>query len=388
MAIPISYNIRNLIVRKTSTIMTALGIALTVAVLLAVLALVEGLRTAFKATSNPAHILVTRKGATSELVSSVSRTTFQDMKAKPGIARTKSGEPMASLEMVTVIALPTPDNPSGVNINVRGVTPIGIEIRDGVKIDSGRWFTPGRREVVVGKNLVKRFPDTQLGSKMQFGKGDWEVVGIMSQGTSAVNSELWVDLNQGASDYNRSEMLSSVLIRAVDVAAVQSLINELKADQRLNVSAITEQKYYDDQMVSAAPMQFLGMFVAVIMAVGSCFAAMNTMYASVSRRAREVGTLRVLGFSRGGILTSFFLESLLLSAIGGLIGCILVLPLNNIQTSLGNFITFSETSFSFRVTPLIMLMGVTFAVILGAIGGIFPARMAAKKEILNALREI
>ena len=388
MAIPISYNIRNLIVRKTSTIMTALGIALTVAVLLAVLALVEGLRTAFKATSNPAHVLVTRKGATSELVSSVSRTAFQDMKFKPGITRTKSGEPMASLEMVTVIALPTPDNPSGVNINVRGVTPIGIEIRDGVKIDSGRWFTPGRREVVVGKNLVKRFPDTQLGSKMQFGKGDWEVVGIMSQGTSAVNSELWVDLNQGASDYNRSEMLSSVLIRAVDAAAVQSLINELKADQRLNVSAITEQKYYDDQMVSAAPMQFLGMFVAVIMAVGSCFAAMNTMYASVSRRAREVGTLRVLGFSRGGILTSFFLESLLLSAIGGLIGCILVLPLNNIQTSLGNFITFSETSFSFRVTPLIMLIGVTFAIILGAIGGIFPARMAAKKEILNALREI
>ena len=210
MAIPISYNIRNLIVRKTSTIMTALGIALTVAVLLAVLALVEGLRTAFKATSNPAHVLVTRKGATSELVSSVSRTTFQDMKFKPGIARTKSGEPMASLEMVTVIALPTPDNPSGVNINVRGVTPIGIEIRDGVKIDSGRWFTAGRREVVVGKNLVKRFPETQLGSKMQFGKGDWEVVGIMSQGTSAVNSELWVDLNQGASDYNRSEMLSSV----------------------------------------------------------------------------------------------------------------------------------------------------------------------------------
>lgn len=388
MAIPISYNIRNLVVRKTSTIMTALGIALTVAVLLAVLALVEGLRTAFKATSNPAHVLVTRKGATSELVSSVSRTTFQEMKFKPGIARSKSGEPMASLEMVTVIAIPTPDNPSGVNINVRGVTPIGLEIRDGIKIDAGRWFTPGRREVVVGKNLVKRFPQIQLGNKMQFGKGDWEIVGIMSQGTSAINSELWVDLNQGSSDYNRSEVLSSVLIRAVDAAAVQSLINELKADQRLNVSAITEQKYYDDQMVSAAPMQFLGMFVAVIMAVGSCFAAMNTMYASVARRAREVGTLRVLGFSRGGILTSFFLESLLLSAIGGLIGCILVLPLNNIQTSLGNFVTFSETSFSFRVTPIIMIIGVTFAIVLGAIGGIFPARMAAKKEILNALREV
>lgn len=294
---------------------------------------------------------------------------------------------MASLEVVTVIALPTEDNPSGNNVNLRGVTPIGIEIRDGLKIDSGRWFTPGRREVVVGKGISSRYPGTRIGDKIRFGKGDWEVVGVMSQGTSAVNSELWVDLNQAASDYNRSDVLSSVLIRAVDAAAVQSLINDLKADQRMNMTAITEKEYYDQQMISAAPIQFLGTFIAIIMAIGSCFAAMNTMYASVARRAREVGTLRVLGFSRGGILTSFFVESLVLSAIGGVIGCILVLPLNNITTGLGNFITFSETSFSFRVTPVIMATGVIFAVILGAIGGIFPARTAARKEILNALRE-
>ena len=314
MAIPISYNLRNLIVRKTTTIMTALGIALTVAVLLSVLALVEGLRTAFKATANPNHVLVTRKGATSELVSGMSRTVYQDLKFKPGIARTQAGEPMASLEMVTVIVLPTSDNPAGNNVNLRGVSPIGLEIRDGLKIDSGRWFTPGRREVVVGKNIASRYAGAQIGNKLQFGKGDWEIVGVMSQGSSAINSELFVDLNQAASDYNRSEVLSSILIRAVDSAAVQSLVNDLKADQRLNVDAITEQQYYENQMVSAAPIRFLGTFVAVIMAIGSCFAAMNTMYASVARRAREVGTLRVLGFSRGGILLSFFLESLLLSA--------------------------------------------------------------------------
>ena len=388
MAIPISYNWRNLIVRKTTTIMTALGIALTVAVLLSVLALVEGLRTAFKATANPNHVLVTRKGSTSELVSGMSRTVFQDLKFKPGIAKSKSGEPMASLELVTVIVLPTPENPAGNNVNLRGVTPIGLEIRDGLKIDSGRWFAPGRREVVVGRNIPSRYHGTQIGDKLHFGKGDWEIVGVMSQGSSAVNSELFVDLNQAAADYNRPDVLSSILIRAVDNVTVQSLVNELKADQRLNVDAITEQQYYDNQMISAAPIRFLGTFVAIIMAVGSCFAAMNTMYASVARRAREVGTLRVLGFSRGGILLSFFLESLLLSALGGLIGCILVLPLNNITTGLGNFITFSETSFSFRVTPLIMAIGVSFAVFLGAIGGIFPARMAARKEILNALREI
>jgi putative ABC transport system permease protein len=387
MAIPVSYNLRNLVVRKTTTVMTALGIALTVAVLLSVLALVQGLRTAFKATANPLHILITRKGATSELVSGLPRASFQVIKAKPGIARNAKGEPMASLEMITVITLPSEDNPSGNNINLRGVPPMGIEIRDGLKIDSGRWFTPGRREVVVGKGLAERYPGVQIGNKLSLGKGEWEIVGIMSQGKSAINSELWVDLEQGASEYNRSEVLSSALVRAVDAAGVQSLINNLKAEQQLNVDAQTEQKYYDAQMVSAAPLQFLGTFVAVIMAVGSCFAAMNTMYASVARRAREVGTLRVLGFSRGSILTSFFLESLLLSAIGGIIGCILVLPLNNISTGLGNFITFSETSFSFQVTPLIMAIGVGFAIVLGAIGGIFPARTAAKKEILNALRE-
>ena len=388
MAIPVSYNVRNLVVRKTTTIMTALGIGLTVAVLLSVLALVEGLRTAFKATSNPLHVLVTRKGATSELVSSVSRASFQDMKFKPGIAQSKSGEPMASLELVSVVVLTSPENPAGQNINLRGVTPLGIEIRDGLKLDSGRWFTPGRREVVVGKSIASRYSGAKVGDKLKFAKGDWEVVGIMSQGTSAVNSEMWVDLNQAASDYNRSEVLSSVLVRATDSAAVQSLINNIKADQRLNMDAITEQEYYDKQMVSAAPIQFLGTFIAIIMAVGSCFAAMNTMYAAVARRAREIGTLRVVGFSRGGILFSFFVESLLLSILGGILGCLLVLPLNNITTGLGNFVTFSETSFSFRVTPFIMLAGVLFAAFLGAIGGFFPARMAAKKEILVALREV
>jgi ABC-type antimicrobial peptide transport system permease subunit len=174
----------------------------------------------------------------------------------------------------------------------------------------------------------------------------------------------------------------------VDEPGVTALINDLSNDQRLNVDAKTEKVYYNAQMVAAAPVQFLGTFVAIIMAVGSCFAAMNTMYAAVARRAREVGTLRVLGFSRGGILFSFFVESLMLSILGGLIGIALVLPLNNVTAAMGNFVTFSETSFNFRVTPMIMVVGIVFAIILGAIGGIFPARSAARKEILTALREM
>ena len=388
MAIPLAYNLRNLTVRKTTTLMTALGVALTVAVLLAVLALVAGLRTAFQASGNPLQVLVMRKSSTAELNSNFSRAAYQDLKFKTGIARNKAGEPMASLEMVTVINLESVDSPSGMNVTLRGISPVGLEMRDGLKIDSGRWFQSGRREIVVGKSIAKRYPNAHIGDKLRFGRGDWEVVGVMSAGDSAVNSEVFGDLNQVSSDYNRSEVLSSALVRANDEIAAAALINDLKADQKLNVDAISEKAYYASQTNSAAPIEYLGIFVAIIMTVGSCFAAMNTMYAAVARRAKEIGTLRVLGFSRGGILLSFFVESLLLSGLGGIIGCILVLPLNNITTGIGSFTTFSEISFQFRVTPLIMLTGVLFGIFMGAIGGLFPARNAAKKEILVALREV
>ena len=372
MAIPIAYNIRNLSVRKTTTLMTALGIALTVAVLLAVLALVGGLSTAFESTGNPLQILILRKSATSELSSNFTRQSYQDLKFKPGIARSKNGEPMASLEMVTVINLESPENPSGMNVTLRGLPPAGMEMRDNLKLETGRWFQPGHREIVVGKSVAKRYPAAKLGGKLRFGRGDWEVVGTMSAGDSAVNSEIWADLNQTSSDYNRSEVLSSALVRATDPVAATALINDLKADQRLNVDAIPEKEYYESQTNAAAPVKFLGIFISIIMMVGSCFAAMNTMYAAVSRRSKEIGTLRVLGFSKGGILLSFFLESVLLSILGGILGCLLVLPLNNITTGIGSFVTFSEVAFQLRVTPQIMLIGVLFAVFMGAMGGFFP----------------
>jgi putative ABC transport system permease protein len=236
--------------------------------------------------------------------------------------------------------------------------------------------------------LERRYPLAKMGSKISFGRGEWEVVGIMDAGRSAANSEMFVDLNQIALDQNRAEALSSALLRATDEVAAQALINDLTNDRRLNVDAKTEKSYYESQTASGAPLQFLGTFVAVIMAIGSSFAAMNTMYAAVSRRSAEIGTLRVLGFSRFGILTSFFLESLLLSLIGGLIGCLLVLPLNNFSTGIGNFVTFSEITFEFRVTPVIMLIGIAFALVMGALGGLFPAASAARKQILAALRAV
>lgn len=387
MAIPVSYNFRNLVVRKTTTVITALGIALTVAVLLAVLALVNGLKTAFQSSGNPLQILVMRKGATAELSSGVTRQQFQDLKSMAGIAR-DGDEPMASLEMVTVINLPSVDSPSGMNVTVRAILPVGIKMRDGLKLQDGRWFQAGRREVVVGKSIAKRYPGAQMGKKLRFGRGEWEVVGVMDGGQSSVNSEIFGDLNQVSSDFNRADGLSSILLRATDAATVPALVNSLNDDRRLAVLAETEKSYYESQTNSGALLQFLGVFIAIIMAVGSSFAAMNTMYAAVARRSTEIGTLRVLGFSKGSIMLSFLFESLLLAGLGGLIGCLLVLPLNNITTGIGSFVTFSEIAFNFRVSPPIMLAGITFALIMGAVGGLFPARMAARKEILVALREI
>jgi len=214
------------------------------------------------------------------------------------------------------------------------------------------------------------------------------VVGVMDGGRSSVNSEIFGDLNQTSSDFNRADGLSSVLIRATDAATVPALVNSLNDDRRLGVLAQTEKSYYEAQTNSGAVLQYLGVFISIIMAVGSSFAAMNTMYAAVARRSREIGTLRVLGFSRGSILFSFLIESVCLSVLGGLLGCLLVLPLNNITTGIGSFVTFSEIAFNFRVSPEIMLIGVLFALVMGTLGGVFPARMAARKEILTALREI
>lgn len=383
MAIPISYNLRNLAVRKTTTLLTALGIALTVAVLLSVLALVSGLRAAFEATGNPLHLLVMRKGASSELMSVVMRSTFQDIKSHAGIARMPDGTPMASLEMVTVIALD--DEAGETNVNLRALTPVGIAMRGQIRLAQGRWFSPGKREVVVGKAVAERHPSARLGRKIFFGRGEWAVVGVMDGGRSAYNSEVFADLNLASADYQRTEALSSVLIRAEPEHLV-ALRRSLEDDRRLNALVQSEKEYYASQTTAAIPVQFMGMLVAVIMAVGSSFAAMNTMFSAVARRAAEIGTLRVLGFSRGGILVSFLIESLLLALAGGVAGCLLVLPLNNVTTGIGSFTSFSETAFHFYVSPAIMAAGVLFALIIGAIGGLFPAREAAKKEILSALR--
>jgi len=386
MPIPLSYNFRNLAVRRVTTTMTALGTALSVAVLVAVLALVQGLHTSFEIAGNPSDILVMRKGSTSELTSVITRANFQDIKTMPGILKNAAGQPLASLEMVTIINLASPGG-EDMNVNVRGVTPIAFEMRDQVRLAEGRWFQSGRREVVVGKSLADRFAVARIGQKLRFGQanGVWTIVGVMDGGRSVFNGEIWTDLNQISADDRRADFLSSTLLRA-EPGQAQALITTLEKDPKFNVLAEPEQRYYADQMVDARPIQFMGMLVAVIMAVGSVFAAMNTMYAAVARRSAEIGTLRVLGFSRRSILSSFVLESVFLAVMGGAVGCVLALPLNYINTDVGSFTTWSHFTFNFNVNAQVMAIGMIFALFIGAVGGFLPARNAAKRQIIAALR--
>lgn len=386
MTVPLSYNIRNLAVRKTTALMTAFGIALSVAILVASLALVDGLRMVFANTANRLQLLVLRKGTNSELASAVSTEDFAIIRSKSGIATDRTGQPLASQELINVANLPSSENPKGMNVTVRGLSPVGIEMRN-VRLEAGRWFQTGQREVVVGKAVADRYPSARIGNRIRFGKGEWQITGVMDGGQSALNSEIWGDFSQISADYNRQESSSSVLLRGTDPVSLDGLKHSIADDPRLNASTITESDYYRAQTSSGAPLEFLGLLVSVIMAIGSAFATANIMYAAVARRGKEIGTLKTLGFSERSILISFLSESVLLAALAGSLGCAMALPLNWLTTGVGNMASFSEIAFRFHVSAAALLSGLAFAVVLGAVGGVLPAQAAARKEILVALRE-
>lgn len=387
MDVPIIYNLRNLIERKATTLMTAVGIGLTVAVLVTSLALTAGLKSVFGGSGDPRQVLVLRKGVNAELTSTVSDEAYQIIRRLPGIAAAPNGEPMVSPEGLTVVNLPSVDSPEGMNVTVRGLLPIGISMRN-VVITQGTMFAPGLRQIVVGESVAKRYPAAQIGQSLRFGRGSWQVVGVFRVGESAANSEIWVDLNQMRGDFEQQGGSSSLLIRAREPASIDGLKTAIEGDQRLGSGVIGEKKYYADLTSSGLPLQVLGFSVAIIMAIGSAFAATNTMYAAVARRAREIGTLRALGFRRWAILQSFMLESIFLALCGGIVGVLIALPLNGMTTGVGSFVTFSEVAFKLRVGPIAVLWALAFAALIGVIGGLLPAWAASKKNIVLAMRDL
>ena len=374
--------------------MTALGIALTVTTAIFLMALLAGLHRAFVNSGNPLNVLVLRKGSEAELSGGFDASLYPTLRTLPGIAKDSHGEPMTSGEWVVVIILPRKDGTGEVNVTVRGMMPDGLEMRQlpgpenhpGVKLVAGEWFHTGQREVVVSKSIRDRFTHANIGDTMEFGKGSWKVVGVFDAGGSAYESEVWGDVNQMASDFDRQGGFSSAYLHATDPIAADALKNRVSDDQRLKLEGVLETDYYAKQTSSGAPIKVIGIVVAFIMAIGSIFAAMNTMYAAVAYRGREIATLRVIGFSRPSILTSFVLESLLLALLGAAAGILLMLPFNGMQTGTSNAVTFSEVVFALRITPQVAMYAIIFALIMGFVGGLAPAWHAARQNILNALR--
>lgn len=390
LGIPLKYNIRNLFVRKITTGLTVLGIGLVVAVFLCVMALGEGITRVFTASGSEKNVLVLRQNSQSELQSGVTREQVPIVLTLPGIEKDSDGKPLASAELVVVLNLDKQQGGSS-NVTIRGVQEKAFALRPGIKLTDGRMFKPGVSEVIVSESVAKRFKYCAIGDTIRFGAYRWNVVGHFNAGGTAPDSEIWTDVDGMMNDFKRNGY-SSILARTSDRAARDQFVAALAGDARLALEGKNERKYYDDQTATAAPIKFLGVFVGVVMAIGACFGAMNTMYAAVSARTREIATLRALGFSRLSILFSFVIESIFLALLGGIVGCALgwlavKLALSGVSGTT-NFATFSEVVFAFRLTTELLITGVIFSLVMGFFGGLFPAGRAAFTKITAALRQV
>lgn len=386
MAIPLKYNLRNLVVRKVSTLMTVGSVALVVAVFIALMSLANGLNKALVTSGSPENIIVLREGSQTEIQSQVTRQAFQVIQSLPGIARSPQGTPLASAETCVLVNLPRRGTNEPSNVTIRGVSQAGFEMRPRLKIVEGRAFKEGVAEAIVSRKVAERFVGTGLGEVIHVGRGDWTVVGLFDGGGTAVDSEIWSDVNTVSNAFDR-DSYSAVLVRTESAATRDQVAGRIEAEQRLKLEAKSETKYYEEQTGASAGIKTLGFFVAVVLGIGACFGGMNTMYAAVANRTREIGTLRALGFSRGSILLSFVIESVLIALIGGLVGCLLSLPINGMATGTMNFRTFSELNFSFQITFDLLISALIFSAFLGFLGGLLPSRMAARLPIIKALRE-
>jgi putative ABC transport system permease protein len=386
-AIPLKYNLRNLFVRKVSTTMTVFSIGLVVAVFIALMALANGIDKTFVSSGDPRNLLILRKSAQVEGNSAVTKAEYQILRYLPGIDVGANGQPLISPEAIVLLNIARKDGTGMSNVTVRGVGPEAFPLRPQLRMVEGRLFRPGFREIVVSNNLAARFAGIELGKSFRFGKGDWTVVGHFEAGGTSFDSEAWADVNDLISEFDRLGY-SSVLLRSKDPKTQKDLIPQIADDRRLQLEAISESEYYGKQTLAGAGIKALATLMTLFMGVGACFASMNTMYAAVSNRTREIGTLRALGFSRGSILLSFLIEAVLLALIGGGIGSLLALPVNGISTGSANFVTFSEVTYNFRITFPLVVTALALSGILGVLGGFFPARSAAKQPIIEALRSV
>jgi len=393
MALPLRYNFRNVLVRWRTTVFTILGIAAVVAVFVLLRGMARGIERSSGNTGDPRNILVVRKGSQAESGSLVTGEQFRTLRYFDGIAKNERGEPVISAELVMIVSAPRRAGAGEANTLLRGVTAGGMELRPQVTLKEGRWFVPGKREVVVAQRLASRFAGFEIGGTIKAGPDRLTVVGHFDGTGSAFDSEAWMDADEARSIFDR-DTYSSVLLRPRDEAALTNLVARIQADKRLSLRAEREVDYYSKQTMTAVPIKYLAGMLGVAMSIGAVFAAMNTMYASVAARTREIGTLRVLGFSRAAIVVCFLVEGSFLAMLGGILGSALAwgvyafVVVRGINFGTMDFQSFAETVFQFRVTPDLMLLGVLFSVAIGLAGSLFPALRAARLPVISALRSL
>jgi len=387
MKVPILYNLRSVVQRPLSTTLTGLGVALVVAVFIGTLALANGFQTALVRTGSDHNALVLRRGADSELSSGLTRETVSIISSSPHIATGGDARPLVSPEVYVLIPLPRIfDETQVANVVVRGISEQAWAVRSNVEIVEGRRPESGRSEICVGRRLLSRFGGTGLGESMKFAGRNWTVVCHFSAAGSSFESEIWGE-NEQFMPVFRGEVFQSVSFRLRDPAAFEEAKRALEADRRITVDVHRESDFYIQQsQLLDRILRILAYLITSIMAVGAVFGAVNTMYAAVAARGPEIAVLLTLGFRPRSVLASFVAESAIIAALGAVVGCLLALPVNGIVTSTTNWASFSEIAFSFRITPDLLGKGFAFGLVMGVIGGFFPARRAARLPVIEALR--
>jgi putative ABC transport system permease protein len=388
MGIPYYYSFRNLWTRRLTTVLTASGMALVVFVFAATLMLAEGLRQTLVATGSYDNVVVIRKGAGTEVQSGVDRSQASIIESQPEVAMGEKGRKFLARELVVLINLPKRITGKPSNVIIRGIGRESLPLRPQIKLIVGRMPRQGAAEVVAGKSIAERFRGCGYGETIRFGMRNWTVVGVFDAGSTGFNSEIWGDVDQLMQAFRRP-VYSSVLFRLRDPSQFDVFKRRIEGDPRLTLEAKRETKYYADQSEMMAKfLRILGITLTVIFSLGAIIGAMITMYAAVSNRTTEIGTLRALGFMKGSILAAFILESLFLGLLGGLLGLFSASFMQLITISTMNWQTFAELSFGFTLTADIVWKSLLFALVMGFLGGLLPAFRAARMNIIDALRSV
>ena len=388
-SVPISYNFRSIRARWTSTIVAVLGIAGTVGVFVAMLSLANGFKATLVASGSPGNALILRAGSPTEMMGGVTLDSVRVVQDAPGVARDSSG-PLVTQEVVGVMPFPLITTGTDANVQVRGVSSNVLRIRTFAKVSEGRMFQPGLSEIVVGRNASRTYIGLTLGNTVQFGGGRWQVVGIFDAGRSAFDSEIWCDAKLLNEILKRPDnIFQSVTVHLASPQTFQQFKDAVTSDPRMNVDVTREIDYYAKQSTTMTRLiTVLGGLVAAIMAIGAVFGALNTMYSAIAERGREIATMRAVGFSSSNVILSFLFEALSISLVGGILGCLAVLPLNGFTTNTMNFQTFANVAFAFKITFDLLLLGIVFALVMGVLGGMLPAIRAATRPVAVALREL